>query len=73
MTEEQSLREELIILHRHYMEACEPIIKRLAAIERMKPPMCRESATSSAFMARSISRSRSWSGSWTRTSARTSV
>lgn len=38
MTEEQSLREQLIILHRHYMEACEPIIRRLAAIESMKPP-----------------------------------
>lgn len=38
MNEEQYLRGQLVELHRSYQKACEPIVKRLAAIESMKPP-----------------------------------
>jgi hypothetical protein len=37
MTEEQHLRAQLAELHRSYLTAVEPIVKRLAEIEAAKP------------------------------------
>ena len=38
MSEEQQLREIIAMIHRDYQKQIEPYVRRLVAIESMKPP-----------------------------------